>query len=239
MKHDTGWQQLRGTHNVIYTDVDTTKSALSASPRYVASLHGNDQHWQAQGAHSIYEPTSSGFRVFLVFPTTITPGQAEAKGWHLAWIASNDDVVSGISSNEWTKYENPNGNETAALTIGVDTARGHFVATPPYLSSVSGRSHHWMVTGAASIYAPQKDEFRIYLDKAQSVEFAKTHDWRVNYIAVDARNMAREVRSGCTLTGMDKATFETPTPQYPEKAQTAFINSLLHRWLSPPMASCC
>ena len=129
----------------------------------------------------------------------------------MAWIASNDDIVSGFSSNEWTTYENPNGNETAALTVSVNTANGHFAEAMPYLSSVSGRSHHWMVTGAASIYAPQKDEFRIYLDKAQSAEFAERHNWRVNYVAVDTRNMERIVSSGCTLTGIDKATFEAPS----------------------------
>ena len=70
-----------------------------------------------------------------------------------------------------------------SLTIGVDTAQGHFGATPPYLSSVSGRSHHWMVTGAASIYDPSKSSFRMYLDNTQSAAFASSFDWKVTFIA--------------------------------------------------------
>jgi hypothetical protein len=51
---------------------------------------------------------------------------------------------------------------------------------------VSGKSHHWRVTGAGSIYHVDRTGFRIYLDNAQSSAFALENDWRVNYIAHSA-----------------------------------------------------
>ena len=203
----TGWKSLQDTQNVIYVDVNTEKSQLAQSPRYVTSLHGGKNHWRAQGVHSIYEPNENGFRVFLVYPEPILPQYAEDNGWAVAWIGSNDDVTSGLTSNEWTVYDNPNGNETAALTISVGTANGHYAKTPAYVTSVSGSSHHWMVTGAASIYAPAKDEFRIYLDKAQSAEFARKHDWRVNYIAADSATLERKLTGTVSLCGLTAADY--------------------------------
>jgi hypothetical protein len=51
---------------------------------------------------------------------------------------------------------------------------------------VSGKSHHWRVTGAGSIYHVDRTGFRIYLDNAQSSAFALENDWRVSYIAHSA-----------------------------------------------------
>lgn len=177
----TGWKRLAGTKNVIYADVNTEKCGYAhadgAAPRYVTAIHGGQNHWKAQGAHAVYKPTTRGFRTFLVYPDMISPATAEKNEWTVVWAGSYDDRVSGISSTNWLSYKDE------ALQIKVDTTAGLYSEKPSYVTSISGRSHHWMVTGAGSIYDATPQSFAIYIDRAKSVKFAAEHDWRVNYIA--------------------------------------------------------
>jgi hypothetical protein len=177
----TGWKSLAGTKNVIYADVNTEKCGYShkddAAPRYITAIHGGQNHWKAQGAHAVYTPTTRGFRTFLVYPDEIKPATAETNEWTVVWAGSYDDRVSGISSTEWLSYKDE------ALQIKVDTTSGLYSETPSYITSISGRSHHWMVTGAGSIYDATPQSFAVFIDRAKSVKFAADHDWRVNYIA--------------------------------------------------------
>jgi hypothetical protein len=179
----TGWRSVKGTKNVLVADVKTTASDYLTTPRYVVSLHGEKNHWMVQGAHSIYHPKKDSFRVFAVYPTPITPKQAEEWKWRVAWVGSNDDVTSGRSGNDWVSYTSKGTNATAALYTDIDTSKGKYPRTPAYVTSVTGESHHWSVTGASSIYKATNQHFRVYLDHAKSQEFAKLNDWRVNYIA--------------------------------------------------------
>jgi hypothetical protein len=73
--------------NLIYVDVDTINSKYPVTPRYVTSIHGTRDHWKVQGAHSVYNPESDGFRVYLLYPD-ITVAEAEKKQWTIAWIGS-------------------------------------------------------------------------------------------------------------------------------------------------------
>jgi hypothetical protein len=179
---NTGWAPLKDTKNVLYADVNTEKCEYEAAPRYVTSLQGGNNHWKAQGIHSIYEPNQNGFRVFLVYPTAITAQYAESQNWAVSWVGSTNKAISGRSSSTWTKFNPPREEKVSALFIDVDTSNGHFAEVPAYVTSVEGYSHHWMVTGAASVYAPTTHGFRVYLDNAQSAKFAAENKWRVNYI---------------------------------------------------------
>ena len=179
---NTGWAPLKDTKNVLFVDVNTEKSEYEVAPRYVTALQGGNNHWKAQGIHSIYQPNQNGFRVFLVYPTAITAQYAEAQKWAVSWVGSTNKAISGRSSSVWTKFNPPREEKVSALFIDVDTSGGHFSEVPSYVTSVSGNSHHWMVTGAASVYAPTTHGFRVYLDNAQSAKFAADNSWRVNYI---------------------------------------------------------
>jgi hypothetical protein len=186
------WNNLEGTNNVIYADVNTENSefhhADNAAPRYVTSIHGGNNHWKVQGGHAVYSPTTQGFRIFLVYPDDVSQlgstdnlaDFAETNGWSVAYIGSYDGRVSGISSNNWINYQDE------GLQITVDTTPGLYTETPAYVTSITGHSHHWMVTGGGAIYEPDTQSFTMYLDRAQDVEFAMQNDWRVNYIAYAA-----------------------------------------------------
>jgi hypothetical protein len=183
----SGWKQVPKTKNAIYIDVNTEKSEYYGLPRYVTSIHGGRDHWKTQGVHSIYQPSRTGFRVFVVFPTDLTAQDAELHKWQIAWVGSEDPTTSGESASKWSSYVPTGRAESSqhkqALYIDVDTSVGHYPRTPTYVTAVSGHSHHWMVTGAASIYDPSKSSFRMYLDNTQSAAMSDAFDWKVTYIA--------------------------------------------------------
>lgn len=175
----TGWKQF--SQNLIYVDVETVNSRYPVAPRYVTSIHGERDHWRAEGAHSIYNSEADGFRIYLLFPS-ITPKLAEKNKWTIAWVGSYSDAYSGAGSTDWKSFKGTKG-AVSALYTDVSTVHNHFHGVPVYVTSVTGKSHHWSVSGGGSVYSPTKDGFRVYLNKAQSAYFAKQKQWRVNYIA--------------------------------------------------------
>jgi hypothetical protein len=175
----TGWTSL--SQDIVYVDVDTMNSRYPVTPRYVTAVNGERDHWRVRGAHIIYNPESDGFRVYLVYPA-ITPEAAEKKKWTISWIGSYSDKYSGTSTDVWQDYKGKTGT-VSALYMDVDTGKNKFHGVPSYITSVVGRSHHWGVSGGASIYSPTKTGFRVYLEKAQSAYFAKEKKWCINYIA--------------------------------------------------------
>jgi hypothetical protein len=183
-EYASGWKQVAGTDNALYLDVNTMRSAYTTEPRYVAALHGTHDHTQVQGIHSLYTPTKNGFRVFGVYPTAITPAEAEHNGWRVAWIGSESRLDSGYSTDDWTAYETNKDTSDKALFISVDTTASKLQGTPAYVTSITGSSHHWMVTGGGSVYDATSTGFKVYLDKAASPADAKKYNWRVNYLAV-------------------------------------------------------
>ena len=69
---------------------------VAADDTYVyggTSIHGGRDHWKVQGAHSIYEPSPKGFRLFVVFPTEITAAFAEADAFA--------EAIDGLSAPAW------------------------------------------------------------------------------------------------------------------------------------------
>jgi hypothetical protein len=78
----------------IYVDVDTSSSGFTETPHYMVSLEGNTHHWSTSGANSIYNPTPTGFRVYLRWTddnghygnhNPLRINHAQTFNWHLKW----------------------------------------------------------------------------------------------------------------------------------------------------------
>jgi hypothetical protein len=80
----TSWSQYNP--NTVSVDVDTSACGLTTIPKYFTVLGGTTQHWNTQGATSIYAPTETGFRVYVV-QSGITPAVANSRNWHVVWNA--------------------------------------------------------------------------------------------------------------------------------------------------------
>ena len=88
---NTAWQQYFDGEGV-FVDVDTSSAGFKTTPIYITSLGGTNAHWATTGATSIYEPTPTGFRVFVRWWSggPLTPAGANQSGWHINWIAVLD-----------------------------------------------------------------------------------------------------------------------------------------------------
>lgn len=82
----TAWQ-VYGT-NGIFVDVDTTAAGFVKTPLYVTALHGTSSHWATTGGTSVYQPTPTGFRIYVKWSDSspLTPATANSCGWHIQWI---------------------------------------------------------------------------------------------------------------------------------------------------------
>jgi hypothetical protein len=83
------WQTYTGGGGPgIFIDVDTSHAHFPGTPVYVSSLHGDSEHWATTGGSSIYLPTATGFRVYVRRSNggPLSPGDAAALGWIVAWI---------------------------------------------------------------------------------------------------------------------------------------------------------
>jgi|SRR6516164_9957340 hypothetical protein len=85
---NTPWHVYEGGANGIYVDVNTTSGHFSSVPVYVTSIGGNSSHWATTGATSIYNPTATGFRVYVRWSggEPLTPADANGFQWHIKWI---------------------------------------------------------------------------------------------------------------------------------------------------------
>jgi len=85
---NTDWQQYPDGEGV-YVDVDTSSAGATTTPIYITSLGGRLAHWSTTGATSIYEPTPTGFRVYVRWSAggPLTPAEANFNEWHINWIA--------------------------------------------------------------------------------------------------------------------------------------------------------
>lgn len=86
----TNWRSYEGEMPGIYVDVNTRAAGFKKTPHYVASLAGRTHHWLTTGGSYIYNPTATGFRVYLRYwdssAENMTPEFANEAGWHITWI---------------------------------------------------------------------------------------------------------------------------------------------------------
>jgi hypothetical protein len=89
----TAWQQYPGGEGV-FVDVDAS-FGFRSTPIYITSLGGKLGHWGTTGATSIYNPTTTGFRVYVRYATggPLTPAIANQNEWHINWIATSGGVM--------------------------------------------------------------------------------------------------------------------------------------------------
>jgi len=85
---NTAWQQYPDGEGV-FVDVDTSSAGFTTTPIYITSIGGATAHWGTTGATSIYQPTPTGFRVYVRWwgGGSLTPALANQYGWHINWIA--------------------------------------------------------------------------------------------------------------------------------------------------------
>jgi len=94
---NTAWQQYPGGEGV-FVDVNTSSFGFQYTPIYITSLGAKLGSWGVIGATSIYNPTPTGFRVYVRYATggSLTPAVANQNGWHINWIAS----IPGVRISE-------------------------------------------------------------------------------------------------------------------------------------------
>ena len=84
-----GWQVYTGGGGPgIFIDVNTSSGKFTGTPTYVTSLGGSSSHWALTGGSAVYNPSPTGFRIYVRFPDggPITPAMASTNGWHVKWI---------------------------------------------------------------------------------------------------------------------------------------------------------
>jgi hypothetical protein len=83
------WQQYSNNAGV-FIDVNTEGYHFGTTPVYVTALHGRSHHWATTGGSSVYNPTPTGFRVYIRKPDggSLLVSEAQSLGWHIQWIAT-------------------------------------------------------------------------------------------------------------------------------------------------------
>jgi hypothetical protein len=205
----SGWADVEHAPSTVVLGVNARGCGYRGTPAYVASLHGDYDHWRAFGVHTLYYALPSGFRVYVTHAGSgsgdFTALEAERRRWSVQWIGSEDRSRSGHSGVDWSFYcaSTAMGGEGGAYGSGdgcdditharalqhaiimdVDTSGSSYDVTPTYVSSVSGvpMLAHLAVTGGAAIFRASRSAFRVYLDKGPTAYEAKQAGWAVNYI---------------------------------------------------------
>jgi secreted trypsin-like serine protease len=180
----TDWQQF-GTDGV-YVNIDTSACGLTSAPLYFSTIGGDGGHWTARGASSIYDPTATGFTIYLNDPG-ITPELANQRRWHINWEAQTKgwkdaNLCAGQTSptnTTWQPYE------TYGIYLDVDTSTCGLSSVPRYITSLGGDTKHWQAVGATSVYSPKAGGFRVYVNRpGLTVADAKSWKWHVNWQAI-------------------------------------------------------
>ncbi len=87
----TAWHQYDNTdptHNsTVYTDVVIPSGIFSHTPIYVISLGGAGNHYRTYGSNSVYNPTPTGFRVYV---TRLSQDSEPGTSVRLNSISAND-----------------------------------------------------------------------------------------------------------------------------------------------------
>lgn len=170
--------------------VDTSGCNFDEEPIYITSLGGASNHWRTTGATSIYEAGPDSFKVYINSQLgSITPAQANVNRWHINWLAVRRDVhlstvCSGHTATGSTTWQTYN---SVGVLLDIDTAACGFSSAPLYFGAITGRSNHWLTTGASSIYSPSATSFRVYIrDWGGNLtpQLANDRAWAMNWLAL-------------------------------------------------------
>ena len=89
-RNTTDWiQAMPFDLGAMYIDVNFTECGFARVPVVTTSLEGDGDHWRIVGITSVYNTTTSGFRVFVVpeHEKIQTAEYAKMKHWNVDWIA--------------------------------------------------------------------------------------------------------------------------------------------------------
>jgi len=87
----TKWDM--NSNGALFVDVDTTAAAFRETPRYFTAIRGREKHWRTEGAHIVYYPKATKFRVYVVVDECafgvcvnkgVTPDDANAYQWSIS-----------------------------------------------------------------------------------------------------------------------------------------------------------
>lgn len=192
----TPWR--RYGHRGIYVDVDTSIAGFTSTPVYVCNLGGDGNNNFMWGASSIYHPKKSSFRVYIYNPHGyIHPNTANRYRWHINWAATTNPLYGGTTQTAWTQHSR---NSIQAFTsVQSAVAKGQrFTKDSTFITSITGRTSHWMTLGSADVYYPSPTGFRtyVYCPWRVSARWARYHaHWEMTWIATDGRGSFQSGRS--------------------------------------------
>ncbi len=155
-------------HSVAFSDLSGSATAAqlpvgSGASQVAAGNHGHTAYAASSHAHSAYAATGHGHAAESVN----TSGSAVR-------VCSGSTPASG-----WASYS------SAGLTRLVDISGCGFSSTPTIVTSMSGTTSHWTMTGMSSVYSPTANAFRIYVNgiSPNTNAEAVSRQYRVHWIA--------------------------------------------------------
>ncbi len=171
----------------IYVEVDTSKCGFLSTPVYLTSLNGQDLDVENKGVSSIYQQSATGFTIYLKTP--VRAKEAETRKWKVQWQAlkkgqNGRGLCSGhtpIGATAWRQFG------AHGLVVDVDTSECGFDAPPQFLTSLGGRTKHWVTKGGSSIYSPKANGFTTYIKNTGPITPAEANSrgWFIQWRASD------------------------------------------------------
>ena len=117
----------------------------------------------------------------------------------------------------WQQYP----SSSQGIYLDVNTSACGYTTEPRYITSLGGDTHHWMTTGATSIYSPTATGFRVYVfDNSGPVTpaDANARRWHITWQATPDSQPRPDVCTGSTLLG------GTSWQQYPSSPQGIYLD---------------
>jgi len=207
------WQKHASKSMSQYVDLSKCGFSGSVSAGTVSAkvaITGTTSHWTLGGVNSLY-PEKTGFRVYID-AKSFNPWNLRTN-WRLDVLAvgkmkkpkltqkgatgviTSAGAVVGMCSGggkaKWDVYSNDQ-------TQLIDIRKCGFTKTPTIFTSMTGTSSHWTATGMTSIYSPNKNNFRVYIDDSSNSKAAnaKKYKWSIDYLAVGPMSKPAPKASG-------------------------------------------
>ena len=197
---DSHEKNVRGLRLLVNTSACFPGKAASSLqqgvPAYVASIKGSGH--ANEGAvyrftHTLYEVTSTSFRLYLYNPTHWAKKKHDSemqallrqarRDWQVSWVAARGQRA-GVTLTAATGWKQ---NLPHSLYVDVDTSKaGLNSSAPRYLVSVSSGNGHSRLIGGDALYAASKSSFRVYvLHELGAITPAEAESlgWVVSWIA--------------------------------------------------------
>jgi hypothetical protein len=174
-------------HSDMYQDVDTSSCGFTDRPIYVTSMQGKTSHWTSTGSSEVYKADKDSFRQYIdgSNPSTALSSSYDYRTNYIAVsasAASPNGCAGRTSPSDWVKYSGE------GIYVDVDMSKCGFSSTPVIVSSLHGKSSHWVSTGSSELYSPSETKFRIYIHTTASIvsglKYSGDYEWSIEWFAV-------------------------------------------------------